>query len=36
MRVVNAIPAACDATPGVVSILDLPIFTAPLPKARRR
>jgi hypothetical protein len=36
MRVVNAIPAVCDATPGVVSILDLPIFTAPHPKARRR
>jgi 4-hydroxy-tetrahydrodipicolinate reductase len=28
MRVVNAIPAVCDAAPGVVSILDLPHFTA--------
>jgi 4-hydroxy-tetrahydrodipicolinate reductase len=28
LRVVNAIPAVCDAGPGVVSILDLPIFTA--------
>jgi hypothetical protein len=28
MRVVNAIPAVCAAKPGVVSILDLPIFTA--------
>jgi 4-hydroxy-tetrahydrodipicolinate reductase len=28
MRVVNAIPAVCDADPGVVSILDLPLFTA--------
>lgn len=27
MRVVNAIPVVCDAKPGVVSILDLPIFT---------
>jgi len=36
MRVVNAIPAVCEATPGIVSILDLPIFTAPHPKARRR
>jgi len=35
MRVVNAIPAVCAAEPGVVSILDLPIFTAPHPKARR-
>jgi 4-hydroxy-tetrahydrodipicolinate reductase len=31
MRVVNAIPALCDAEPGVVSILDLPIFTARVP-----
>jgi 4-hydroxy-tetrahydrodipicolinate reductase len=28
MRVVNAIPAVCDAPPGVLSILDLPLFTA--------
>jgi 4-hydroxy-tetrahydrodipicolinate reductase len=26
MRVVNAIPAVCDAAPGLVSILDLPLF----------
>jgi 4-hydroxy-tetrahydrodipicolinate reductase len=32
MRVVNAIPAVCDAAPGVVSILDLPIFTARAPR----
>jgi 4-hydroxy-tetrahydrodipicolinate reductase len=28
MRVVNAIPAVCAAKPGVVSIVDLPLFTA--------
>jgi hypothetical protein len=28
MRVVNAIPVVCAAAPGVVSILDLPLFTA--------
>ena len=28
MRVVNAIPVVCDAAPGVVSILDLPLFSA--------
>jgi 4-hydroxy-tetrahydrodipicolinate reductase len=28
MRAVNAIPAVCAAPPGVVSILDLPLFTA--------
>ena len=28
MRVVNAIPVVCDAAPGVVSVLDLPLFTA--------
>jgi len=28
MRVVNAIPAVCAAAPGVVSVLDLPIFSA--------
>jgi 4-hydroxy-tetrahydrodipicolinate reductase len=28
MRVVNAIPAVCDAQPGVVSILDLRLFSA--------
>ena len=28
MRVVNAIPTVCDAAPGVVSILDLPLFSA--------
>ena len=27
MRVVNAIPSVCGAEPGVVSILDLPLFT---------
>jgi 4-hydroxy-tetrahydrodipicolinate reductase len=32
MRVVNAIPAVCDAAPGVVSILDLPLFTARVPR----
>jgi len=31
MRVVNAIPAVCAAAPGVVSILDLPLFTARAP-----
>ena len=31
MRVVNAIPAVCDAAPGVVSILDLPLFSARSP-----
>ena len=34
MRVVNAIPVVCEARPGVVSILDLPLFTA--RAARRR
>lgn len=28
MRVVNAIPVVCSADPGVVSVLDLPLFTA--------
>jgi len=28
MRVVNAIPVVCDAAAGVVSILDLPLFSA--------
>jgi hypothetical protein len=28
MRVVNAIPAVCAAPPGVLSVLDLPLFTA--------
>ncbi len=28
MRVVNAIPAVCAAGPGVLSILDLPLYTA--------
>lgn len=28
MRVVNAIPAVCAARPGLLSILDLPLFTA--------
>jgi len=27
MRVVNAIPVVCDAQPGVLSIMDLPMFT---------
>ena len=31
LRVVNAIPAVCDAAPGLVSILDLPLFTARVP-----
>jgi 4-hydroxy-tetrahydrodipicolinate reductase len=31
MRVVNAIPAVCAAEPGVVSILDLPLFTTRAP-----
>jgi len=32
MRVGNAIPAVCAAAPGVVSILDFPLFTARVPK----
>ena len=32
MRVVNAIPAVFAAAPGVVSILDLPLFSARAPK----
>lgn len=28
MRVVNAIPAVCAAQPGLLSIIDLPLFTA--------
>lgn len=28
MRVVNAIPAVCEAAPGVLSIRDLPLYTA--------
>jgi hypothetical protein len=28
MRVLNAIPAVCAAKPGLLSTLDLPIFTA--------
>lgn len=28
MHVVNAIPAVCDAEPGVLSFLDLPVYTA--------
>ena len=32
-RVINAIPAVCDAAPGLVTPLDLPIFTGP---GRRR
>jgi len=27
MRIVNAIPAVCKASPGVLSILDLPLYT---------
>ena len=27
MRVVNSIPAVCAADPGVLSILDLPLYT---------
>ncbi len=33
MRVVNAIPAVCRAKPGVLSILDLPLFTTRTPRA---
>jgi len=36
MRVVNAIPVVCDAAPGVVSILDLPFFTARAPHGAGR
>jgi len=32
MRVVNAIPAVCAAPPGVLSIVDLPLFTARAPR----
>lgn len=32
MRVVNAIPAVCAAPPGVLSIVDLPLFTARVPR----
>ena len=32
LRVINAIPAVCEAPPGVVSILDLPHFTARAPR----
>lgn len=32
MRVVNAIPVVCAAPPGVVSTLDLPLFTARVPR----
>lgn len=28
MRVLNAVPAVCDARPGVLSVLDLPLYTA--------
>jgi 4-hydroxy-tetrahydrodipicolinate reductase len=28
MHVINAIPAVCDAPPGVVTMLDLPVYTA--------
>ena len=31
MRVVNAIPVVCDATPGVVSVVDLPLFSFQAP-----
>lgn len=31
MRVVNAIPVVCEATPGVVSIVDLPLFSFQAP-----
>ncbi|MBW1884317.1 MAG: hypothetical protein JRJ58_12355 [Deltaproteobacteria bacterium] len=31
MRVVNAIPVVCKASPGVLSILDLPLFTMRAP-----
>ena len=27
MRVLNAIPAVCDAAPGLLSVLDLPLVT---------
>lgn len=32
MRVVNAIPAVCAALPGVLSIVDLPLYTARAPR----
>jgi hypothetical protein len=28
MHVINAIPAGCDAPPGVMSFLDLTVYTA--------
>ncbi len=28
MRLLNAIPAVCDAPPGVLSTLDLPLVTS--------
>jgi 4-hydroxy-tetrahydrodipicolinate reductase len=28
MHVINAIPAVCEAAPGVVTALDLPVYTA--------
>lgn len=34
MRVVNAIPVVCEARPGVLSILDLPLFTARMGRGR--
>lgn len=33
MRVVNAIPAVCAAPPGVLSIVDLPLFSARAPRS---
>ena len=27
MRCLNAIPAVCDADPGLLSVLDLPLLT---------
>jgi hypothetical protein len=28
MHVINAIPAVCEARPGVMSFLDLPVYSA--------
>lgn len=35
MRLVNAIPAVCDAPPGLLSALDLPLATRPRMRSRR-
>jgi hypothetical protein len=28
MHVINAIPAVCEAPPGILSLLDVPTYTA--------